>query len=226
MLLEVTNITNSSVERAGFKFKPGETRVIELDPQKSTKYRELDGATALRVVDLGAGEMKPLADTGEKHDDRAGRLRREHAAAKAEAENLRRELDQARADVAECDRADEGARRNAALAGEALTAVKASAPAARQKVEDLEYRAWASSIRELEAERDYHLSLVPAHRERDRQADRRVKDAEAALEAAKQEAHDARVAAGRLGYEANREESLARSAAGKLAQLKRKGERG
>lgn len=224
MLLEVENKTNQPVERGSFTFKPGQIRVVELDPAKGN-YKEIDAATSLRVTDLGAEEMHPLADTGESYEVRAERLKAERDEAKAEAEDKRRKRDQARAEVTDAENADDVARRNAALSGTDVNDVHLTAPAARSKAHDLEYQAWAAEIREREAERDYHLALVPVHRARDRALDSRIKEADATLEAAKEEAHQARVDAGRLGYDANREDNLARSAAGRIAQLKRQGER-
>lgn len=225
MLLEVTNVTNSAVDRAGFTFKPGEVRVVELDPARSN-YRELDGSTALRVADLGAGEMKPLENTGESFKDRAARLKAERDEAKAEANDKRRALDKARSAIAAAEDGDDMQRRSAALRGEDVNEVKLQAPAVKAKAHDLEYRKWAAEIRELETERDYHLSMIPIHRDRDRQADQRVKDAEATKKKSDDELHHAKIAAGRLGYEANREENIARSAAGRIVQLKRQGEQG
>lgn len=223
MLLEVENTSHQRVERGSFVFKPGETRVVELDPTRGN-YKEIDGATALRVTDLGAEEMQPLADTGESFEARAKRLKSERDTAAANAESKRRECDQAQAEVASAEDADDRERRNAALSGTDVNDVHLSAPAAKAKAHDLEYQAWAAEIRERETERDYHLALVPVHHARDKAADDRLRQAESAKEAADLELHNAKVAAGRLGYEANREDNLARSAAGKLAQLKRQGE--
>jgi hypothetical protein len=116
------------------------------------------------------------------------------------------------------------ARRNAALSGTDINDVQLTAPAARDSAANAEYQLWAAEISEQEAERDYHQSLVPIHQERDKASDQRVKDAESAKKAADVDLHEAKVAAGRLGYEASREQNLARSAAGKIAQLKRRGE--
>jgi len=226
LLLEITNTSNQPVERGSFTFKPGEVRVVELDPKKGTSFKELDGAAALRVTDLGAGEMQPLENTGESNEDRAERLKKERNEARAEADNQRRALDKASETIASAEDGDDLERRNAALRGEDINEVTLQAPAVKAKAEDQRYKLWAAEIREQEAERDYHLALVPIHAERDRQADQRVKDAESAKKQADDELHSAKVAAGKLGYEASREDNLARSAAGKIAQLKRQNGKG